>query len=297
MNKLFIFNSILFFSINLYAWEFGVKADLQRASTNNVDLSSTGAVSDTYSTYGGYVQVKDNVYKIKLKAKAEKYKLRTVNDNNTFDLSLQYKPTKHNDYTFAVFKQTYNGVTATSTDTASDNNGGRFSATFSKDFDKKTSGYFILNGTAKKYTKIANRNDKIIGASIGLEHYKETTLLINPELLAASNNSTDAYYKNFFYGPSLLISYTPNDNWEIYVDGSISFTKYSGRIVSTISNKGKVVNEKEHQELASGGIGAIYTIADKFPLEVKYTTSQNSSNNSTSAYKAQILSFNIGMKL
>jgi len=296
MNKLLIFNSILLFSFNLYAWDFGVKADFQRATTNNVDLSNTNPVSDTYSTYGGHVQVKDNVYKIKLKAKAEKYKLRTVNDNYTFDLSFQYKPTKHNDYTFAVFKQTYNGITATSTDTASDNNGGRFSVTFSKDFDKKTSGYLILNGTAKKYTKIANRNDKIIGASIGLEHYKETTLLINPELLAASNNSTDSYYKNFFYGPSLLISYTPNDNWEIYLDGSISFTKYSRRTVSTIV-KGRKSNENEHQELSSAGMGAIYTITEKFPLEVKYTSSKNSSNNSTSAYKAQILSFNIGMKL
>ena len=296
MNKLLIFNSILLFSFNLYAWDFGLKADFERATTNNVDLSNTNPVSDTYSTYGGYVQVKDNVYKIKLKAKAEKYKLRTVNDNYTFDLSFQYKPTKQNNYTFAAFKQTYNGIPASSTDTASDNNGGRFSATFSKDFDKTTSGYFILNGTAKKYTKIANRSDKTFGASIGIEHYIEANLLINPELLAASNNSTDSYYKNFFYGPSLLISYTPNDNWEIYVDGSISFTKYSGRSVSTIV-RGRTSSEDENQELASGGIGAIYTMADKFPIEVKYTSGQNSSNNSTSAYKSQILSFNIGMKL
>jgi hypothetical protein len=218
MNKLLIFNGLLFFSLNLYAWDFGIKADMKRANTDNVDLSNSDPVSDTYDTYGGYVQAKDNIFKIKLKAKAEKYKLRTANDNYTLDLSLQYKHTKNNDYTFAVFKQTYNGIPATSTDTASDNNGGRFSATFSNDFDKETSAYFILNGTLRKYSKIANRNDKIIGASVGLENYMMPDLLINPELLAATNNSTDTYYKNYFYGPSLLISYTPNDNWEIYLD-------------------------------------------------------------------------------
>ncbi|MDD4976332.1 MAG: hypothetical protein PHY93_18380 [Bacteriovorax sp.] len=296
MKKLFVLNALLCFTSQAYAWDYSLKADVQQAYTDNVNLTSTNPISDSYSTFGGYLQTKNEIFKIKFKGKTEKYKLQTENNNYIFDLSLQYKHTKSNDYTFALFKQVYNGTPLVSTDTTSDNSGGRLSTTLSKEFDKETSGYLILNGTYKKYSKIINRNDKIIGASLGLEHYFKSELLINPELLAASNSSTDPYYKNTFYGPSLLISFTPNDKWEIFIDGSYSHTTYSGRSVTTVVRR-KNVTADEYQELKSAEIGAIYTLANLFPIQVKYSTNKNTSNNSNSAYKAEILSFSIGMKL
>ena len=296
MKKLFILSSLIYFSVQAQAWDSSFKADAQSSSTNNVNLTNSNPISDSYTTYGGYIQTKDDIYKLKLKGKIEHYKLQKENDNYSYDLSMQYKRTKNNDYTFSLFKQVYTGTPLVSTDTTSDNNGGRLSTTLSKDYDKENSLYLILNGTYKKYPKILNRNDKILGASFGLEHYVTSNFLVNPELLMANNASTDPYYKNNFYGPSILVSFTPNDNWEIFIDGSYSHTTYSGRIVSTVVKK-RTVSDSEYQNLKSADIGTIYTIANKFPLQIKYSTNNNSSNNSTSAYNAEILSFGIGMKI
>ena len=297
MNLFFIVTTFFFINPKSYAWDFSVKADTQRASTDNVNLSSSAtAISDTYSTFGGYLQTKNDTFKLKLKGKFEKYSKQTENNNYFYDLSLQYKRNKNNDYTFSVFKQVYDGVPLVSTDTTSDNNGGRFSTTFSTDLDKETSGYLILNGTLKNYTKMANRKDTIIGGSLGLEHYFYANLLFNPEFVLASNNSTESYYKNNYYGPSLLISFNPTENWELFLSGSFSRTNYSGRSIQTIAKKNRPGSVDEYQELATYEIGGIYTIANLVPVQVKYSTNKNTSNNSASAYKAGILSFNISIK-
>lgn len=295
MKKLIIINALICFCPATYAWEFSAKADVQQASTNNINLTNTNPETDSYSILNGHVQTKDDIYKIKFKAKAEKYKTHTENDNYTLDLSLQYKRTKNNDYTFAIFKQVYNGVPLVTTDTSSDNSGARISTTFSKDLGKDTLGYIVLDGTYKKYDKIDNRNDKNFGGSLGLEHYYTPTFLINPELLAGTILSTDSYYQNTFYGASVLMSYNATENLEIFVDGSYVHTSYSDRTVSRIV-RNRTINEEEYQNLASAGIGGSYTIANMIPVQVKYSNSTNSSNNSTSAYKAEILSFSIGFK-
>jgi hypothetical protein len=152
MKKIFVLNTLFCFISQAHAWDFGLKADAQQAYTDNVNLTGTNPISDSYSTFGGYLQAKDEAFKIKLKAKAEKYKLQKENDNYSFDLSLQYKHTKTNDYTFALFKQVYNGTPLVTTDTTSDNSGGRLSTTISTEFDKETSGYLILNGFTRPGT-------------------------------------------------------------------------------------------------------------------------------------------------
>ncbi len=296
MKKILILNALICFAPASHAWDFSAKADAQQASINNVNLTNTNPESDTYSILNGYVQTKDDTFKIKLKGRTEKYKTHSENDNYSVDLSLQYKRTKTNEYTFALFKQVYYGTPLVSTDTSSDNSGGRLSTTFSKDFDKDTSGYIVLNGSYKKYSQVANRNDKTLGGSVGLEHYFNSTLLINPELLAASNISTDSYYQNTYYGASLYLSYTPTETLEIFVDGSYTHTSYSDRTITTILRNNRTSSEKEYQNLSGAGIGVIYTIANMVPVQVKYSTSTNSSNNSISAYKAEILSFGIGFK-
>lgn len=296
MKNIFVFLLAFQFSINLYAWDWSLKADTQRFSTDNVNLSSSGsAVSDTYSSFGGYIQTRNDQFRIKLKGKSEQYTKQNENDNYLYELSLQYKRNKNTDFTFAVFNQVYNGASLISTDSTSDNRGGRIASTFSSNLDVETSGYLTLNGTFKKYPKMDNRIDKSFGASLGFEHYFFYDLLFNPELSSALNSSSQSYYRNYFYGPSLFISFNPSENLEFFVSGSFTHTIYSGRnIESTVNNK--KTSSREYQELKTMEVGTSYTIADLLPIQLKYSINENTSNNSSTAYKAQILSFGVSIK-
>lgn len=287
--------ALVLLSSNAFSWDFGARVDAQRSSTNNVNLTDTDPISDQFSTVGGYLQAKGDIYKLKLKGRLEKYQKQTENDNYSADLSLQYKPTKNKDFTFAVFNQVYNGTPAVSTDTTSDNNGARVAANFNKDFDKETSGYITLTGAYKKYSKIAGRNDKIFGVAGGLENYFTSTFMANPELNIQSNTSADSYYSNVSFGPILLFSYTPDDKWELFCDGSYTRTSYSGRTV-TKTLRGRNSTEDEYQTLVAVEAGAIYTFEKHLNLQAKYSSAKNSSNNATAGYKAHVISFNIGLK-
>ncbi len=295
-----LFSTVLLFTVSssLYAWDFSLKLDGQRENTDNVNLTNTNPISDTVTSYGGYIQTKNETYKLKLKGKVEKYQKQNVNDNWSSDLSLQYKRTKDNSFTFAAFKQVYNGISLLNTDTTSDNVGGRISTTITKNFDKDTSGYITLTGTYKKYPKIAGRNDKIIGAAFGLEHYFNNTFMINPELNVQNNSSADSYYSNFSYGPSIFIDITPNDSWEIFFDASYAYTRYSGRSIPITINR-RATTENEHQTLTSYDAGLIFNLSKVLSLQGKYQTGKNTSNNvstTSPAYKVSVTSFNIVCK-
>ncbi len=282
-------------SLTAHAWDFGLKGDATRTTTDNVNLTNTAPINDSYNTLGGYLQLKNESLKFKLKGKVEKYKKQNENDNYSADLSMQYKYSKTNDFTFSAFKQVYNGTPAVITDTTSDNSGARIAATLGTEFNKDSTGYISLNGTVKKYSKIAGRTDKIVTAAFGLENYFTPSFMVNPELNIQNNNSADSYYSNLSYGPMLYFSFTPNDSWEFFVDGSYSYTSYSGRTVTTTVKNRKVVN-KEYQELKSADIGMIFTIAKNLTLQAKYTNGKNNSNNTTAAYKADALSMGLGFK-
>ncbi|MGZ3788489.1 MAG: hypothetical protein ACXVLQ_08210 [Bacteriovorax sp.] len=283
------------FCTNAWSLDLSLKADAQYSSTDNVNLTNTNQISDSYSTLGGYLQAKNETWKLKLRGKVEKYKEQKENDNYSTELSLQYKRTKANDYTIGIFQQVYNGTPLVTTDTTSDNSGARLSTTFSHDFDKDTNGYFSAAGTYKKYSKIAGRNDKILTGALGLEHYFSSSFMVNPELSLQNNGSADPYYSNVSYGPSILLSFTPDDKWEIYLNGSYSHTRYSGRNVAT-TVRGRTTNQNEYQNLTSADIGATYTLEKLVSLQAKYSTGTNASNNSTSAYKVNVISFGLGLK-
>ena len=125
VNKKFVLTALLLSSSLAHAWDFGLKADAQHASTNNVNLTNTAPIKDSYNTLSGYVQTKDDEFRFRLKGKYEKYQKQTENNNYVFDLSLQYKRTKTNEFTLSLFKQTYNGTPQVVTDTTSDNKGGK----------------------------------------------------------------------------------------------------------------------------------------------------------------------------
>lgn len=279
-----------------HAWDFSVKGDAQKAFTDNINLTNTNPIKDDFTILSGYLQAKNETWRLKLKGKMEKYTNQQENDNYITDLSLQYKRTKNNDYTLAVFKQVYNGVPLVSTDTTSDNSGLRLAANFTHDFVKSTTqGYFTVSGTTKSYSKITNRKDNILAAALGLEHYFAKSFMVAPELSFQHIGSADNYYSNNSYGPNILLSYIPDDTWELFVNGNYGHTTYTGRTVSkTVRNK--KVTEKEYQELISTDAGVIYSFPQYVSLTAKYSNSHNSSNNSSSSYQANIFYVGLGVK-
>lgn len=279
-----------------HAWDFSLKGDAQKAFTDNVNLTNTNPITDDFTTLSGYLQMKSESWRLRLKGKMEKYSKQTENDNYSTDLSLQYKRNKNQDYTFAVFKQVYNGTPQVTTDTTSDNTGYRLNANFTHDFEKQTQGYFSLGATGKKYTKIAGRKDTIFNTALGLEHTFAQHFLIAPELSFQHISSTDSYYSNNSYGPNILLSYTPDDSWELFLNGNYSHTTYTGRSVTRTVRANKTVTEKEYQELFNADAGVIYSFPLYASLTAKYTRSKNSSNNSSSAYQANIFYVGVGVK-
>lgn len=271
----------------------GGKLDAQRSSTSNVNLAETSPIKDTYSTIRGYLQAKNETFKIKLRGRNEKYKFQNANDNYFPDLSLQYKHSQEDDYTLGIFKQIYDGPIIISTDTTSDNLGARFSADFSKDFGNDNSGYISIKGSQKKYSKIPGRTDKIVGGTLGIEHYFSSRFMVNTDLSLQKNKSTLSHYSNLSFIPNFLISFNPYDSWEIFADASYAKINYSGR---TVVINGVTQNINETQSLVSFDIGTVYKLTKNVSLQLSYSTAKNSSNNPTSIYKTDILSLGIILK-
>ncbi|MBC7714425.1 MAG: TonB-dependent receptor [Rhizobacter sp.] len=298
MKKIFPVVLLMSFSSIVSAWDFGIKGNLQGGSTSNVNLTSTNELSDTYKLLGGYAQIKNEEWKFKLRAKGEKYTKETVNDNYSGDLSAQYKGFKDIALTVGVFKVVYNGKNLINTDTTSDNTGGRFEAIFNQKYSKDTSGYFTLYGNYKNYSKIAERKDKIFGGNYGIDHNISPKLLLNAELILQQTSSSDSYYSNFTLGPFVELTYSPTDKWDLFVDGSYNHTTYSGRTVTTTTLRPvKVSTKDEYQNLTIIDAGIGYNFTDVFTLQGKYSKNKNVSNNSTSAYKANIVSLDFSARI
>jgi hypothetical protein len=75
-------------------------------------------------------------------------------------------------------------------------------------------------------------------------------------------------------------------------------TNYKGRTVTaTAQNRGRSNNTKEHQQLLSADSGIIYSFFKYISLQAKYGLENNTSNNATAAYKAQVTTFSISLKI
>lgn len=292
----FFLISLLLITSKSFAWDFGGKAEIERSSTDNANLTDMVPISDTYLSLNGYVQAKNEMFKVKFRAKKEKYHTQLANDNYLTDFSVQYKHSKNDDYTLAVFKQVYDGTTIISTDITSDNYGAKAAATFSNDFTNDTYGYLSFTGNLKRYPKIIGRTDRIIGGIVGVEYNFTSYLSVTPEFVLQRNFSADPYYNNLSFWPSFTISLTPVDHWEIFVDGSYAKTNYSGRVYSVVTN-GTTQNEKETQTLITIDVGTIYKFSKMISLEAKYSNGKNSSNNPVSMYKTNIVSLSLGLKI
>jgi hypothetical protein len=287
---------VMFLIPHSYAWDFNAKTGFQKSTTDNVNLSNTTIIAESFNTIDGYLQAKNDEFKFKLKAKQEKYATQIANDNYLVDLSMQYKHSKKDDYTIDVFKQVYNGASIVSTDTTSDNKGGKISATFTMEFTPEISGYITPTLISKKYPKIANRTDKVSSIALGIENNISSNLMINPELAIQKINSGDSYYSNSSYGPLLFISYDLNDNWNFVVDTSYAITDYNNRTVTLTGAKGKKTIEDEKQKLFNITPAITYSFEKYVSLIAKYSVDNNSSNNTTAAYSAKVTSLNIGIK-
>lgn len=297
MKKTIFMLILLALNASAMAWDFSSKGNIQTVKTNNVNLTTTSPIADTYLLFGGYIQAKNDNLKFKLKAKNEKYKDQKTNDNYSADLGVQYKA-NNSEYNFGVFNQVYNGATLTSSDTTSDNSGARVSATFTHKYTNETSEYFTINGSYKKYPNITDRIDKAVGLSYGLEHNFTSQISINPEINITNNSSGASYYSYFSYGPFVILSYIPNDSWEFFVDANITRTNYSDRtIITNSSSRLRSGTTKEYQSLLTTDIGALYNLSQYFTIQVKYSKSKNSSNNETAPYTANVLAFDLSLRI
>lgn len=296
MKKLFLISFyICLFSQSAWSMKLTFKGDYIHNNTDNVD-STNVPVKDQYNDYAATLQLKDDINKWKLKYKSEKYKTTKADNNNSIDLSYQYKPSKIREFSISAFQQKYTGTSLSTTDTASDNQGAKISTTLTHEVDKDKNTYLTAMGTYKKYTKL-NRQDPLLDLTLGYDDNISPTFEINPELNLEYNNSTDGYYKNINWGPSLTLTLTPNEKWEIF--GSISYTStnYSGRTITITPPKGKSYTTKENQEIVTTSIGTVYNLFDVLDLSAKYTNNRNSSNNNTNAYASKVTTFSISLRI
>lgn len=287
----------LFFSNALFAFDWTFKTDFTRNSTNNVNSSST-KVSDTYSDLIGTLTAKNDQNKFKLKAKIEKYSKTTDYDNNTITGSYVFKPTKLREYQIDLSQQSYkvNGA-VTNSDTASDNRSLKLGTTWNYNISKDQSGSINLTSSYRDYFKNANRKDLLVDASFNYENYLTEAFSVSPELNLEYNKSKDSTYSNLNLGPALYLNYSASDNLDFFVNLNLTYTNYTSRTFTSTTKNNKTVSNKEHQTLFSNEIGTIYTIFDKITLQAKYSQTNNTSNNSASAYKTNLFTFNVGLKI
>lgn len=293
--KFCAFYLFTFLSLNAVAFDWSLKIDASRYSTNNVYSTTTDPTKDTYSLLSGNLQLKTDTMKYRFKIKTETYAKTDDNNNQTISGGITYKPSKIREYTLDLYKQIYTSTPAVSADQASDNTGLKIGATFSKEYNKDKVGYFSLMGNFKSYTKISNRQDAIIDAIFGLENTYSEKLLLIPELTFEFSNSTDSYYTNFNVGPSISSSYFFSDDLEFFLNLLLSHTRYSSRTFTKESGN-RTLNVKEYQSLFSTDIGLVYTLFSNLYVTAKYSSQRNSSNNPENPYQTKITSINIGYK-
>jgi hypothetical protein len=279
---------------DLLAWTFGFKGGAQYSNTDNVNASSTDRINDSFNDFDLMAQAKTDAVKIKIKGKVEKYTKETANDFYSSEGSLQYKPTKANDYNISVYKLVYNNTPAISSDTSSDNQGAKISTNFNNTYDQKTSSVVSFVAAYKNYP-ILGRKDNNVSGLFGLEYLSKVNLTISPDFSINLNSSNQDYYKNYAYGPSLYLSYTPSDKWEYFSSMSYTYTKYIEREVIT-TLRGKTVRNKEFQSFLNLELGGSYYLTDIVTLQAKFAANKNTSNNSASAYKSNVITAGISLR-
>lgn len=293
-NLLFLAGLTLF-SQTAFAMKLSFKGDYIHNNTDNVD-STNVPVKDQYNDIAATLQLKDETNKWKLKYKVEKYKKTIADNNNSFDLSYQNKPQKGEEYNIAVFDQKYTGTSLSTSDTSSDNQGAKLSTTLTHEINKEKNTYATIGAVYKKYTKL-NRIDPIADLTLGYDNNISPEFELNPELNVEYNASDNGYYKNFNFSPSLTLTLTPNDKWEIFGSISYSNTNYSGRTFTFVPPHGKSYQVKETQELVTTSIGTNYNLFQYWDLSAKYSSNRNTSNNNTNAYSSKVTTFNISLRI
>ena len=277
------------FSLNGLAWDFTYRLNANQSKTNNVNQDSTN-VSDTISDYYLTLQTKQSDWKVKLKGQLETYQTVTDNDFYSLDLSTTYNRTPDNDLTIGIFKTTYHHTPAVSSDTASDNSGIRFGTNFYNEFTESHTGIFSMSASRKNYSKLS-RQDTGVVASLGLESYFTPKFSLSPDFSVSGNSSSSSDYSTASYSPSIYATLTANDKLELFASASYSYSYYITRKV-LVKNK----NQNVYQEVTTQEVGAIISLVKNLPLTIKYTSNKGQSNDNYYQYKANLVSFGLGLK-
>jgi hypothetical protein len=288
MKKIFIILLTLI-SLDGFAWDFTYKINANQSKTSNVNQDSTN-ISDTISDYYLTLQTKQSDWKVKLKGQLETYQTVTDNDFYSLDLSTTYNRTPDNDISVGVFQTTYHHTPVIYSDTASDNNGVRVGTNFYNEFTENHTGVFTLSASRKNYSKLS-RQDTGLSASIGLESYFTPQFNLSPDFSVSSNSSSSNIYSTAGYSPSIYATLTANDKIELFASASYSYSYYLNRKV-LVKNK----NQNVYQEITTQEVGAIFSFIKNLPLTIKYTSTNGQSNYTYYQYKANLVSFGLGLK-
>ena len=288
MKPLLIITTCLF-SLSGFAWDFTYKLNANQSKTSNVNQDSTN-ISDTITDYYLTLQTKQSDWKVKLKSQLETYQTVTDNDFYSLDLSTSYNRTPDNDISVGVFKTTYHHTPAIYSDSASDNTGVRLGTNFYNEFTENHTGVFSLSASRKNYSKLS-RKDTGLSASIGLESYFTPQFSLSPDFSVSSNSSSTSDYNTASYSPSIYATLTANDKLELFASASYYYSYYLNRKV-LVKNK----NQNVYQEITTQEVGAIISLIKNLPLTIKYTSTNGQSNYTYYQYKANLVSFGLGLK-
>ena len=289
MKKLLLFLFVAG-SLKGYAWDFTYKLNANQTKTSNVNQDDTN-IQDTITDYYLILQTKQDDWKIKLKTQLETYQKVSDNDFYTLDLGTTYNRTKANDITVGVFKTTYHHTPAIYSDTASDNSGVRLGTNFYNEFSENHTGIISLNGSRKNYNKLS-RQDTALSASLGLESFLTPDFSLSPDFTVSSNSSSSSLYNTAGYSPSIYANLTASEKLELFASASYSYNYYLDRTTTTGKNK----QQNVYQATTTYEGGAIISLVKNLPFTIKYTSTKGQSNLSYYQYKANLVSFGLGLK-
>ncbi len=271
---------------SVHAWDFSFKGDLSQKTTDNVNSSSTGLVSDKIKNIGAYFQTKDDNDRFRLRFKATRYIKTTENNSNTVEASYQRKFDRDLSDSFQVkfFNEKYTTLPTISGDTNSNNKGGEVQLVLSKPIDKtlSVSGTYLVN--YKDYFNSPPRKDFRAETAFGLEKIIKKILTVAPEFNVALNSSKESYYSTFNFGGNIYAAMELSENVEMSVNYSWGKVHYNDRTFTVTKNL-RTLTFKEEVTNTSFEAGLNYYPTNWLTLEGKIGSSKSDSNNTSNAYK------------
>jgi hypothetical protein len=282
---------------DLYAWNYNVYTFFQNSNTNGYYQSTLSTESDIYNTVSGTIQMSNLRNTLSAQYSTSNYKKLKANHNHTMSANWTYRVTKKHDYTFGVSTVRYSLAPTNVTDTSFDNTSGKVNGYWSKSYSKTQLGFLSLRFIYSNYIKDATRKDKSFDFSTGLQTYLGRYITLTPSFSINYLSSTNNYYNYYSLGPNIYFNYYPTDNLSFYLSGTYLYTIYSKRTFILTSLTGNAVSASEKQTLVTPEVGTSYNLTKHIPIQLSYSNTRNSSNNTIRDYRISVFSISISVNL